>query len=62
MKNKTTNAILDLFELLFLGFFYFVSLTILFGMFLGDAISGIIATFCFTIAFSVIVHFLRKDK
>lgn len=56
------NAILDLFELLFLGLFYLISLTILFGMHFNDTIAGIIATFCFTIALSVIVHFLRKDK
>lgn len=62
MKNETTNAILDLLELFILGVVYLVALTILFGMFLGDAFKGIVGAICFSLVFAIIVHFLRKDK
>ena len=62
MKNETTNAILDLLELFILGVVYLTALTILFGMFLGDAFKGIVGAICFTFVFAIIVHFLRKDK
>ena len=62
MKNETTNAILDFLEIFILGSIYLTALTILFGMFLGDAFKGIVAAICFTFVFAIIVHFLRKDK
>ena len=62
MKNETTNAILDFLEIFILGSIYLVALTILFGMFLGDPILGVVAAICFTFVFAIIVHFLRKDN
>ena len=62
MKNETTNAILDFLEIFILGVVYLTALTILFGMFLGDPVLGIVAAICFTFVFAIIVHFLRKDN